>query len=196
MKKRRAEIKRKTKETDISINLTLEGEGKSSITTGIPFLDHMLELFTRHGLFNLTVKAKGDLEVDLHHTVEDVGICLGKSFSAALGDKQGIRRYGETTLPMDDALASVSVDISGRSFLAYRLKIRKVKLGDFNIGLIKEFFRAFADQADLTLHINLLYGEEPHHIIEAVFKAFGRSMREAVEIDPRIKGIPSTKGIL
>ena len=196
MKKRTTEIKRTTNETDIQVKLVLEGEGRSTITTGIPFLNHMLKLFAKHGLFNLTLKAKGDLEVDLHHTVEDVGICLGQAFAKALGDKQGIRRYGEATVPMDEALASVSVDISGRSFLAYKPKIRQIKIGDFNVGLVKEFFRAFSDQANLTLHVNLLYGEEPHHVIEAIFKAFGRAMREAVEKDPRVKGVPSTKGKL
>lgn len=196
MKKRTAEIKRKTKETDITLRLTLEGEGRSTITTGIPFLNHMLELFAKHGLFNLTLKAKGDLEVDFHHTVEDIGICLGLAFAKALGDKRGIRRYGEATVPMDEALASVSVDISGRSFLTYNAKIRRIKIGDFNVGLVKEFFRAFSDQANLTLHVNLLYGEDIHHCIEAIFKAFARAMRQAVELDPRVKGVPSTKGKL
>ena len=196
MRKRAAEIKRKTNETDITLKLILEGEGRSTISTGIPFLNHMLELFTRHGLFTIRLKAKGDLEVDFHHTVEDVGICLGQAFAQALGNKRGIRRYGEATSPMDEALAAVTVDVSGRSFLVYNAKIRRIKLGDFNIGLVKEFLRAFTDQADLALHINLLYGEDIHHSIEAIFKAFGRAMRQAVEIDPRVKGIPSTKGIL
>ncbi len=196
MRKRAAEIKRKTNETDITLKLILEGEGRSTISTGIPFLNHMLELFTRHGLFTIRLKAKGDLEVDFHHTVEDVGICLGQAFAQALGNKRGIRRYGEATIPMDEALAAVTVDVSGRSFLVYNAKIRRIKLGDFNIGLVKEFLRAFTDQADLALHINLLYGEDIHHSIEAIFKAFGRAMRQAVEIDPRVKGIPSTKGIL
>ncbi|MDP8215377.1 MAG: imidazoleglycerol-phosphate dehydratase HisB [Candidatus Euphemobacter frigidus] len=196
MKKRKAEIKRKTKETDIKLSLVLEGEGKGIISTGIPFFDHMLELFAKHGLFNLTLKAKGDLAVDFHHTVEDIGICLGQAFAKALGDKRSIRRYGEATIPMDEALVSVAVDISGRSFLSYNAKIRRIKIGDFNVGLVKEFFRAFADQARLTLHVNLLYGEELHHIIEAIFKAFGRAMSRAVEINSRVKGIPSTKGKL
>ena len=196
MKKRTAEIKRKTKETDISLRLTLDGEGKSNISTGIPFFNHMLELFTKHGLFDLKLKAKGDLEVDFHHTVEDIGICLGQAFAKALGDKRGIRRYGEATIPMDEALATVAVDLSGRSFLAYNVKIRRIKIGNFNVGLVKEFFRAFVDQADLTLHINLLYGEDIHHSIEAIFKAFARAMRQATEPDLRVKGIPSTKGRL
>jgi len=196
MKKRIAEIKRKTKETDISLKLTLDGEGKSNISTGIPFFNHMLELFARHGLFNLNLKAKGDLEVDFHHTIEDIGICLGQAIAKSLGNKNGIRRYGEATIPMDEALASVSVDLSGRSFLAYNVKIRRIKIGDFNAGLVKEFFRAVADQANLTLHINLLYGEDIHHCIEAIFKAFARALRQAAELDPRVKGIPSTKGKL
>ena len=196
MKKRAAEILRKTKETDITLKLTLNGEGRSTISTGIPFLNHMLELFTKHGLFDLKLKAKGDLEVDFHHTVEDIGICLGQAFSKALGDKRGIRRYGEATIPMDEALATVAVDLSGRSFLAYNVKIRRIKIGNFNAGLVKEFFRAFVDQADLTLHINLLYGEDIHHSIEAIFKAFARAMRQATEPDLRVKGIPSTKGRL
>jgi len=196
MKKRAAEIVRKTKETDITLKLTLNGEGRSTISTGIPFLNHMLELFTKHGLFDLKLKAKGDLEVDFHHTVEDIGICLGQAFAKALGDKRGIRRYGEATIPMDEALATVAVDLSGRSFLAYNVKIRRIKIGNFNVGLVKEFFRAFVDQADLTLHINLLYGEDIHHSIEAIFKAFARAMRQATEPDLRVKGIPSTKGRL
>jgi len=187
---------RKTKETDITLKLTLNGEGRSTISTGIPFLNHMLELFTKHGLFDLKLKAKGDLEVDFHHTVEDIGICLGQAFAKALGDKRGIRRYGEATIPMDEALATVAVDLSGRSFLAYNVKIRRIKIGNFNVGLVKEFFRAFVDQADLTLHINLLYGEDIHHSIEAIFKAFARAMRQATEPDRRVKGIPSTKGRL
>ena len=196
MKKRAAEILRKTKETDITLKLTLNGEGRSTISTGIPFLNHMLELFTKHGLFDLKLKAKGDLEVDFHHTVEDIGICLGQAFAKALGDKRGIRRYGEATIPMDEALTTVAVDLSGRSFLAYNVKIRRIKIGNFNVGLVKEFFRAFVDQADLTLHINLLYGEDIHHSIEAIFKAFARAMRQATEPDLRVKGIPSTKGRL
>ena len=196
MKKRAAEIVRKTKETDITLKLTLNGEGRSTISTGIPFLNHMLELFTKHGLFDLKLKAKGDLKVDFHHTVEDIGICLGQAFAKALGDKRGIRRYGEATIPMDEALTTVAVDLSGRSFLAYNVKIRRIKIGNFNAGLVKEFFRAFVDQADLTLHINLLYGEDIHHSIEAIFKAFARAMRQATEPDLRVKGIPSTKGRL
>jgi len=196
MKTRQAQIKRKTRETDINIQLNLDGKGSSRIHSGIGFFDHMLELFARHGLFDLTLSAKGDLEVDCHHTVEDIGICLGQAFAKALGGKRGIRRYGAATIPMDEALAAVAIDISGRSFLVYNVKIRRIKIGEFNVGLVKEFFRAFSDQADLTLHVSLFYGEDIHHCIEAVFKAFGRALREAVEKDPRVKGIPSTKGKL
>ncbi len=194
MKKRLSRVQRKTKETDISIQLNLDGEGKTAIDTGIPFFDHMLELFGRHGLFDLKVKARGDLEVDYHHTVEDLGICLGRALLQALGEKQGIARYGSASLPMDEALAGVAVDIGGRSFLVYNPKIRRIKIGDFNVGLFKEFFRALTAEGRFALHINVLYGEDVHHTIEAVFKGLGRALREAVEIDPRVKGVPSTKG--
>ena len=196
MEKRKSQVKRKTRETDIRIQLTLDGSGRSRIDSGIGFFDHMLELFARHGLFDLNISAQGDLEVDFHHTVEDIGICLGQALARALGDKHGIRRYGEAAIPMDEALASVAVDLSGRSFLAYNVKVRRIKIGDFNVGLVKEFFRALTDQADLSLHINLLYGEDIHHCLEAVFKAFGRALRQAVEKDPRVRGVPSTKGRL
>lgn len=196
MKKRTGRVERKTRETDITIQLNLDGEGKTAIDTGIPFFDHMLELFGRHGLFDLRVKARGDLAVDYHHTVEDLGICLGQAFLKALGDKKGISRYGSAVLPMDEALASVAVDCGGRSFLVYNPKIRRIKIGDFNVGLFKEFFRAFTDQARIALHINVLYGDDVHHVIEAVFKGLGRALRAAAELDPRVKGVPSTKGRL
>jgi imidazoleglycerol-phosphate dehydratase len=196
MKKRTGRVERKTRETDITIQLNLDGEGKTAIDTGIPFFDHMLELFGRHGLFDLRVKARGDLAVDYHHTVEDLGICLGQALFEALGEKKGICRYGSAALPMDEALASVAVDCGGRSFLVYNPKIRKIKIGDFNVGLFKEFFRAFTDQARIALHINVLYGDDVHHIIEAVFKGLGRALRAATELDPRVKGVPSTKGKL
>jgi imidazoleglycerol-phosphate dehydratase len=196
MKKRTGRVERKTRETDISIQLTLDGEGKTRIDTGIAFFDHMLDLFGRHGLFDLRVKARGDLGVDFHHTVEDLGICLGRAFLEALGDKKGISRYGSVSVPMDEALAAVAVDIGGRSFLVYNPKVRRIKIGDFNVGLFKEFFRAFTAESRIALHINVLYGEDVHHAIEAVFKGFGRAMRAAVEIDPRVKGVPSTKGKL
>jgi len=196
MKKRTGGVERKTRETDITIQLNLDGEGKTAIDTGIPFFDHMLELFGRHGLFDLRVKARGDLEVDYHHTVEDLGICLGQALFEALGEKKGICRYGAATLPMDEALASVAVDCGGRSFLVYNPKIRKIKINDFNVGLFREFFRAFTDQARIALHINVLYGNDVHHVIEAVFKGLGRALRAATELDPRVKGVPSTKGRL
>ncbi len=196
MRKRIGRVARKTKETDITVQLTIEGNGASSIETGIPFFDHMLELFSKHGLFDLRIRAEGDLKVDFHHTVEDLGICLGQAFAEALGEKKGIRRYGEAVVPMDEALASVAVDLGGRSFLAYNIKIRRIKIGDFNVSLFKEFFKAFADQARMAIHINVAYGDNAHHVIEAVFKATGRALREATEADPRVKGIPSTKGSL
>lgn len=196
MEKRKSQIKRKTRETDIKLGLVLEGKGAGRIDSGIGFFDHMLELFSRQGLFDLTLSARGDLKTGYHHTVEDIGICLGQAFVKALGSKRGIRRYGEATIPMDEALASVTVDISGRSFLVYHVKVRRIKIADFNVGLVKEFFRAFSDQADLALHINLHYGEDIHHCLEAIFKAFGRALRQAAEKDPRVKGIPSTKGKL
>ncbi len=196
MNKRTARVARKTKETDISVQLNLDGEGKTAVETGIPFFDHMLELFGRHGLFDLRVRARGDLAVDFHHTVEDLGICLGQAFFQALGDKKGISRYGSAEVPMDEALAEVAVDCGGRSFLVYNPKVRRIKIGDFNIGLFKEFFRAFADGARIALHVNVRYGDDVHHVVEAVFKGWGRAMRAAVTIDPRVKGVPSTKGRL
>lgn len=196
MKKRTGRVERKTRETDISVQLTLDGEGKTAIDTGIPFFDHMLELFGRHGLFDLRVRARGDLAVDFHHTVEDLGICLGQAFLEALGDKKGISRYGSVSVPMDEALAAVAVDIGGRNFLVYNPKIRQIKIGDFNVGLFKEFFRAFTGEARIALHINVFYGDDVHHVIEAVFKGLGRALRAAVELDPRVKGVPSTKGRL
>jgi len=196
MKYRSAKIKRVTRETDIAVSLGLDGRGKSSIDTGIPFFDHMLELFARHGLFDLSLRARGDLAVDYHHTVEDIGICLGDALAKALGDKKGIRRYGSAAVPMDEALAVADVDLAGRSFLVYRAPIRRIKIGDFNLGLFKSFFQSFAEHGRLTLHINLRYGEDAHHAVEAVFKACGRALRQAVERDPRVKGVPSTKGKL
>ncbi len=194
MKKRTSRVERKTKETDISIQLNLDGEGKTAIDTSIPFFDHMLDLFGRHGLLDLEVRARGDLEVDFHHTVEDLIICLGQAFLQALGEKKGITRYGSAAVPMDEALAEIAVDIGGRSFLVYNPKIRRIKIGDFNVGLFREFFRAFTAEARLALHINVLYGDDVHHIIEAVFKGWGRATRAAAELDPRVKGVPSTKG--
>ncbi len=196
MKKRTGRVERKTKETDITIQLNLDGEGKTAIDTGIPFFDHMLELFGRHGLFDLEVRARGDLEVDYHHTVEDLGICLGQAWLEALGDKKGISRYGSATVPMDEALAAVAVDLGGRSYLVYQPKIRRIKIGDFNVGLFRDFFRSFTAEGRFALHVNVFYGDDVHHVIEAVFKGLGRALRAAAELDHRVKGVPSTKGRL
>lgn len=194
---RKASLPRKTKETDIKVDLKIDGKGDYDIKTGMPFLDHMLSLFSRHGLFDLRLRAKGDTEVDYHHTVEDIGIVLGDAIKKALGDKKGIRRYGEATVPMDETLASVSIDISGRSYLIYNVKLpKKSKLKEFDPDLVEDFFRSIVNHSGITLHINLIYGRDTHHILEAVFKAFGRALDQATKIDPRIKGIPSTKGKL
>lgn len=192
--KRSAKVERKTNETDITISLGLDGTGKNSIFTTIPFIDHMLSLMSKHGLFDLKIKAKGDTEIDCHHTFEDIGICLGEAFKKALGDMKGISRYGSQNLPMDETLASVAVDVSGRPYLVYNVKFPRKGLRDFDINLFKEFFQAFSSTSRITLHINLIYGDNAHHICEAVFKAFGRSLRQAVSIDPRIRGVLSTKG--
>ncbi|GAB4484059.1 MAG: imidazoleglycerol-phosphate dehydratase HisB [Thermodesulfovibrionales bacterium] len=194
---RTGEITRKTKETDIRVHLKVDGSGKYSVRTGIPFLDHMLSLMAKHGLFDLQVRARGDIEIDDHHTVEDVGIVLGKALRQALGDMRGITRYGFALLPMDETLAAVSLDISGRAFLVYSVQFpKKSKLKDFDPDLIEDFFQAFAANAGITLHVNVQYGRNTHHIIEAVFKALGRALRQACELDPRMKGVPSTKGRL
>jgi imidazoleglycerol-phosphate dehydratase len=192
---RRSKVDRKTKETDIRIELDLEGSGTYRIDTSIPFLDHMLSLMSRHGLIDLTIKAKGDIEIDDHHTVEDTGIVLGKALKQALGEMKGIRRYGQASVPMDECLASVSLDISGRPYLVYKVEFpKKSKLKDFDPDLIEDFLQAFVSHAGVTLHVGVPYGRNTHHIIEAVFKALGRALRQAVEIDPRVKGVPSTKG--
>ncbi len=192
---RKSRVDRKTKETDIRIELDLEGSGTYKIDTSIPFLDHMLSLTSRHGLFDLKIKAKGDIEIDDHHTVEDTGIVLGKAFRQALGDMKGIRRYGQASVPMDECLASVSLDISGRPYLVYRVEFpKKSKLKDFDPDLVEDFLQAFVSHAGVTLHVGVAYGRNTHHIIEAVFKALGRALRQAAEIDPRVKGVPSTKG--
>ena len=194
---RTAEINRKTRETDISLFLDLDGKGRSEINSGVGFLDHMLELFAKHGRFDLNVKCKGDLNVDAHHTVEDIGICLGEAFVRALGGKEGIRRYGDCILPMDEALILSAVDLSGRAFLSYDAKIRARKVGDFDTELAEEFWAAFARAARLTLHIKQLNGRNSHHIIEGQFKSVARSLRTAVSIDPELAGeVPSTKGTL
>jgi len=193
---RKAQINRKTGETDIKLTINLDGSGKSNINTGVGFLDHMLDLFTRHGLFNLEVSAKGDLHVDAHHTVEDVGIVLGQAIKEALGDKKSIKRYGSCFVPMDESLALVALDLSGRPFLVFDVNLPAQKLGNMETELVEEFFRAVAFNAGMNLHIKLLYGNNTHHIIEAIFKAFGRALDQAVLIDDRIEGVMSTKGLL
>lgn len=193
---RTANIERTTNETDITVRLNVDGTGESSIDTGVGFFDHMLTLFAKHGLFDLEVNAKGDLEVDGHHTVEDVGICLGQAFDKALGTKEGITRYGFFILPMDEALATVAVDLSGRAYLAYNMDMTASKVGGFDTDLTHEFFQAFISNAGATMHVRLQSGTNPHHVIEAVFKAFARAMDEATTVDPRISGVQSTKGIL
>jgi imidazoleglycerol-phosphate dehydratase len=193
---RSAAIERKTSETEIRLNFTLDGAGTSEIRTGIPFFDHMLTLFARHGLFDLTVEAKGDIEVDFHHTVEDSGIALGAALAKALGDKSGIRRYGSAYVPMDEALARVVVDCSGRPFLSYEAPRGVEAIGLFPFQLVEEFLRAFCVQAGLTIHVTILAGRDAHHMAEAIFKALGRALDVAVSHDDRVKGIPSTKGLL
>lgn len=195
--KRQAEINRKTAETDIQLAVDLDGSGKSTIDSGVGFLDHMLTLFAKHGRFDLKVICRGDTQVDDHHSVEDIGICLGEAFGKALGDKAGIRRYGDCILPMDEALILTAVDISGRAHLSYNARMRAKKVGTFDVELAEEFWTAFARAAKLTLHIRQLDGKNAHHIIEGQFKSVARSLRTAVSIDPELAGeIPSTKGLL
>ena len=196
MAARTADIQRKTTETDIHLSIQIEGEGKYEVSTGVPFLDHMLELFTRHGFFNLTLRASGDIAVDDHHTVEDVGLALGQALREALGDKHGIRRFGAASVPLDEALVECVVDLSGRPFLAYNLDIRQEKVGNFSTELIHDFFLACTNQVGMNLHLNMTQGRNPHHIIEAGFKAFARALSSAVEHDPRVTGVLSTKGTL
>lgn len=191
-----ATLERITNETRIRLELNVDGTGKGAICTSVPFLDHMLNLFARHGLFDLTVEANGDIDIDFHHTVEDIGIVLGDAFKQALGDKKGIRRYGQASVPMDETLASVSIDISGRPYLVYNVRLPKVKIGDFDVELAREFFQAFVNNAGLNLHINVMYGDNVHHIIEACFKAVARAMDVATQFDPRVEGVMSTKGVL
>ncbi len=193
---RTARVERKTKETVISVELELDGSGRAEIETGMPFFNHMLESFTRHGLFDIRIKAKGDIEVDYHHTVEDVGLALGQAFKDSLGDKQGIRRFGEASCPLDETLAKAVVDISGRPYLSYNVKIRPGRVGDFDTDLPHEFFAAFANQLGMNLHMDVIRGENPHHIIEACFKSFARAMDMATQLDTRIQGVLSTKGSL
>jgi len=191
-----ASIERVTNETRIRLELGVDGGGKACICTSVPFLDHMLNLFARHGLFDLEVEASGDIDIDFHHTVEDIGIVLGEAFKQALGDKKGIRRYGQATVPMDETLSSVAIDISGRPYLVYHVALPKVKIGEFDVELAREFFQAFANHCGLNLHINVMYGENVHHIVEACFKAVARAMDIATQLDPRVVGVMSTKGVL
>jgi imidazoleglycerol-phosphate dehydratase len=193
---RTANIERKTTETAVSVEINLDGKGEGNIATTIPFLDHMFLLLTRHGLFDLKVQSTGDTQVDDHHLAEDLGICLGKAVKAALGDKEGIARYGEATVPMDECLCSVVLDISGRPCLIYHADFDAKKIGKFDPALLKEFFKAFSDQSGMNLHINLLYGKNNHHMAEAIFKALARALKKAVTIDPGIRGVLSTKGVL
>lgn len=193
---RTATIERITKETRIRMELSVDGRGQAKVCTSVPFLDHMLNLFARHGLFDLAIEASGDIDIDFHHTVEDVGIVLGEAFKQALGDKNGIRRYGQATVPMDETLAAVAVDFSGRPYLVYHVALPKVKIGDFDVELAREFFQAFVNHCGLNLHINVMYGDNVHHIIEACFKAFARAVDVATQLDPRVEGVMSTKGVL
>ncbi len=193
---RKEEKHRKTAETDVSVQWNLDGSGQGDIDTTVPFLDHMLHLLAAHGRFDITVRAQGDTDVDYHHLVEDLGITLGQVLDKALGDKEGIRRYGSSLVPMDESLAGVAVDLSGRPFLVFPDTFENMRIRDFDLGLFRDFFRAFVDQGRITLHVHVLYGSNSHHMIEAVFKALARALREAVARDPRVSGVPSTKGRL
>lgn len=193
---RQAEIKRTTTETDIALKLNVDGQGNNVLETDVPFLNHMLDLFTKHGQFDLEVEARGDVEIDDHHTVEDIGICLGQALREALGDKRGIKRYASVFVPMDEALAQVVIDISNRPHLEYRANLPGANVGSFTVELVKEFLWKFALEARITLHVIVHYGENTHHMIEAIFKALGRALDEATRIDPRVTGVPSTKGVL
>jgi len=193
---RKAEVRRKTKETEVVLKLDLDGSGRHSISTSVSFFDHMLSLLAYHSNIDLSLKAKGDIGVDSHHTVEDVGICLGDGIRKALGEAKGIQRYGMAMVPMDEALGSVALDLSMRPYLIFHMKLRRSKIGTFDLELVEEFFKALCNHAGMTLHINLLYGRNSHHMVEAVFKGFGRALREAIALDERSSGVPSTKGIL
>jgi imidazoleglycerol-phosphate dehydratase len=194
---RQAKIDRKTKETEIHLTLELDGSGRSRIATGIPFMDHMLNLLAAHGFMDMELSAEGDREIDDHHTVEDLGICLGAALREALGDKKGIRRYGEATVPMDEALARIAMDISNRPILSYRVPLKKGTTGTFDVGLIKEFFRALVTNAGITMHVDVFAGDDPHHVSEAIFKAFAIALDQATALERRLSGdVPSTKGLL
>ncbi|SEL93237.1 imidazoleglycerol-phosphate dehydratase [Syntrophus gentianae] len=194
---RQAKVQRRTSETDISVEINLDGSGQAIIDTSIPFFDHMLTLFARHGLFDLTIKGRGDTEIDDHHLVEDMGICLGEAVKEAMGDKAGMTRYGTATIPMDETLCAVNLDVSGRPYLIYHVDFSAgARAGGFDLQLVREFFKSFSDHSGITLHINLFYGENNHHISEAIFKAFARALGMAVTTDSRISGVLSTKGCL
>ena len=196
MDKRTATLKRTTKETDIEISFDIDGAGEANVGSGIGFFDHMLILFAKHGLFSLSVKAQGDLVIDGHHTVEDIGIVLGQALAKATGDKAGIRRYGHVYVPMDEALVLVVVDFSGRPFLAFDAELGQGRIGEFDVELTEEFLRAVAVNAGVTLHVKLLSGKNRHHMVEAIFKALGRALSQSLERDPRVQGVPSSKGML
>ena len=193
---RKAAIERKTRETDIRLSLDLDGAGEYDVETGIPFFDHMLESLAKHALFDLHLRAKGDLAVDLHHTVEDVGIVLGQGVREALGSARGIRRYGQCSLPMAESKVDVALDVSNRAYLVYRVGLDNDRVGDFDVSLVEDFLYAFSQNAGIDLHVELRYGKSPHHVVEAVFKGLARALRVAVEIDPRGTGVPSVKGAL
>lgn len=194
---RKASIHRKTKETEIHLDLNLDGTGGSEAKTGIPFLDHMLTLLAAHGFMDLKIAATGDTEVDDHHTVEDIGICLGKAIHDSLGKREGIRRYGHAMVPMDEALARVALDISNRPFLAYRVVLKESKTGTFDVNLVREFFRALVVHSGITMHVDLISGDDPHHVAESIFKSFARALDQAKSFEPRLGGaVPSTKGLL
>ena len=193
---RQADVRRKTKETDVRVKLNLDGSGQSRIAIGLPFLEHMLELFARHGLFDLQVTCNGDLEIDDHHSVEDIAITLGQALAQALGDKAGINRYGEAIVPMDEALCRAVIDLSGRFYLVYEVQTKRQKIGNFSVELAEHFWRSFAETAKLNLHIDCLRGRNTHHILEGTFKASARALRQAVELNSRVRGVPSTKGSL
>jgi imidazoleglycerol-phosphate dehydratase len=195
-RERKSTIVRKTKETDIRIELVLDGSGQYEVSTGIPFFDHMLESFARHGLFDLRIAAKGDLAVDTHHTIEDIGITLGQAFREALGPAEGIRRYGCQVVPMAESKVEVSLDVSNRPYLVYRVELANDRIGSFDAALTEDFLYAFSQNAGLDLHVDLLYGKSPHHVVEAIFKGTARALRQAVEVDPRESGLPSVKGAL
>ena len=196
MATRTAEVKRDTKETQIRVKVDLDGSGAGRFDTGVPFLDHMLDQVARHGLIDLEIEAKGDLHIDAHHTVEDIGITLGQAFARALGDKSGIRRYGHAYVPLDEGLSRVVVDLSGRPGLYFEIDFVRARIGEFDVDLVHEFFQGFANHALVTLHVDNLKGDNAHHQAETAFKAFGRALRMAVERDPRVQGVPSTKGSL